>query len=461
LNINSHIFREYDIRGIVAKDFTGDVPYLIGRSYGSEVRSRIGEGATVAVGHDNRPSSPQLASEIIRGIVATGVNVVDVGTVPTPVLYYAAAKLELDGGLQITGSHNPPEYNGFKMVVRGGAIYGAAIQELRTRIETDDFLHGEGKVEERNMLATYIADVGPRFRTNRPLKVVVDCGNGTGSLVAVDLLEKTGAEIIPLFCESDGTFPNHHPDPVVDENLRDMIALVKKEKADLGIAFDGDADRLGAVDEQGNIIRGDILLLLFGLDVIERLGTPQKLVFDVKCTQTLPEVYAAHGGTPIMWKTGHSLIKEKMKEVGSLVSGELSGHICFAEDYYGFDDALFGACLLVQLVARTPRPLSAMVAEFPKYVSTAEIRVEVTEETKFGIVERAVEHFRSQYDVIDVDGARVIFDGGWGLLRASNTQPVLVMRFEAKTEERLHEIQSTIEQWLETQGVDVSATAAH
>jgi phosphomannomutase / phosphoglucomutase len=461
VNINSHIFREYDIRGIVAKDFTGDVPYLIGRAYGSEVRARLGESARVAIGHDNRPSSPQLASEIIRGIRSTGVSVVDVGTVPTPVLYYATEKLELDGGLQITGSHNPPEYNGFKMVVQGRAIYGEAIQGLKQRIEKDDFLHGAGTHEKHDIIPTYVNDVGPRFSMKRPLKVVVDCGNGAGSLVAVDLMRKTGAEIIPIFCESDGTFPNHHPDPTVDENLRDMIALVRKEKADLGIAFDGDADRLGAVDEQGNIIRGDILLLLFGLDVIERLGLPQKLVFDVKCTQTLPEVYSAHGGTPIMWKTGHSLIKEKMKEVGSLVSGELSGHICFAEGYYGFDDALFGACLLAQMVARKERPLSAMVADFPKYMSTPEIRVEVTEETKFGIVDRAVEHFRAHYDVIDVDGARVLFDGGWGLLRASNTQPVLVMRFEAKTEDRLREIQGTFEQWLETQGVDLSATATH
>jgi phosphomannomutase/phosphoglucomutase len=277
----------------------------------------------------------------------------------------------------------------------------------------------------------------------------------------VELLRRTGAEIIPLYCESDGTFPNHHPDPVVDANLRDMIDLVRQEKADLGLAFDGDADRVGAVDEQGNIIRGDILLLIFGLDVIERLGAPQKLVFDVKCTQALPEVYQAAGGTPIMWKTGHSLIKEKMKEVGSLVSGELSGHICFGENYYGFDDALFGACLLTEIVARHPRPLSDVVAAFPKYVSTPEIRVEVTEETKFDIVEKAVEHFRSRYDVIDVDGARVLFDGGWGLLRASNTQPVLVLRFEARTAERLEEIQGIMEAYLKSQGVDMSATAAH
>ncbi|MGQ0813980.1 MAG: phosphomannomutase/phosphoglucomutase [Gemmatimonadota bacterium] len=461
MKINTHIFREYDIRGIVDKDFTGDVPVLIGRAYGSEMRTRLGGAPSVAVGYDNRPSSPKLAAEISRGIRSTGVNVVDVGTVPTPILYYATAKLELAGGLQITGSHNPPEYNGFKMVAQGRALYGEAIQGLRERIQNDQFMHGEGSHKKRDIIPTYLEDIGSRFKAERPLKVVVDCGNGTGSLVAVDLIKQTGAQVVPLFCESDGTFPNHHPDPVVDENLRDMIALVKQEKADLGIAFDGDADRLGAVDEQGNIIRGDILLLLFGLDVLERRGAPQKLVFDVKCTQALPEVYSARGGTPIMWKTGHSLIKEKMKEVGSLVSGELSGHICFAEDYYGFDDALFGACLLVQLVARSPRPLSAMLESFPKYMSTPELRVEVTEETKFGIVENAVKHFRKHYDVIDVDGARVLFDGGWGLLRASNTQPVLVMRFEAKTADKLEEIQGVVEEYLRSQGVDVSATAAH
>lgn len=461
MSIKAHIFREYDIRGIVAKDFTGDVPYLIGRAYGSEVRTRLGGTPTVAIGHDNRPSSRGLADEIIRGIRATGVNVIDVGTVPTPVLYYATEKLELDGGMQITGSHNPPEYNGFKMVVRGRALYGEAIQGLYQRIANEQWTSGEGTVEKHDMIDTYIDDVGSRFKAKRPMKVVVDCGNGTGSLVAVELIRKTGAEVIPLYCESDGTFPNHHPDPVVDENLADMIALVKKEKADIGIAFDGDADRLGAVDEQGNIIRGDILLLLFGLDALERIGGQQKLVFDVKCTQALTDVYTAAGGTPIMWKTGHSLIKEKMKEVGSLVSGELSGHICFAENYYGFDDALFGACLLVQLVSRTEKPLSTHVEAFPKYVSTPEIRVEVTEENKFDIVNTAVEYFRSKYDVIDVDGARILFPNGWGLLRASNTQPVLVLRFEAKTQEQLDEYQHFVYDYLKGQGVDTSATASH
>jgi phosphomannomutase / phosphoglucomutase len=457
MGLNTHIFREYDIRGIVAEDLRDPVPELIGRAYASHLLERPGAPArpVVSVGRDNRPTSPGLAEGIIRGILSAGVGVVDFGVVPTPVLYYAAARDGTFGGLQITGSHNPPEYNGFKMIADGRPVYGEAIQELRRRIETGQFATGSGALRTQAILADYIADVGGRFRVQRPVKVVVDCGNGTGSVVAVELLRRTGAEVVPLYCESDGTFPNHHPDPTVDEYVADMIALVQETGADLGIGFDGDADRIGAVDERGVIVRGDILLLLFALDAMERLGPPQTLVFDVKCSQAVPEVYEARGGRTIMWKTGHSLIKEKMKEAGAPVAGELSGHICFGEDYYGFDDALYGACALVQLVSRLPGPLSARVAEFPRYVSTPEIRVEVTEETKFDIVHRAVAEFRRDHAVIDVDGVRVLFDGGWGLLRASNTQPVLVLRFEARTEERLARIRDVMTTWLRNQGVEV------
>jgi phosphomannomutase / phosphoglucomutase len=454
-DLNTHIFREYDIRGIVDADFTGDVPELIGRAFASELRDRNG-GRTdlvVAVGMDNRPSSPQLAAKIIRGIRAAGVSVIDYGTVPTPVLYYAAAREQTDGGLQITGSHNPPEYNGFKMLFANRPVYGDAILALRDRIEQQRFTTGSGSHEERLILADYVEDIGGRFELKRPITAVVDCGNGTGSVVAVDLLRRTGAEVVPLYCESDGTFPNHHPDPTVDEYIQDMIAKVREVGADVGIGFDGDADRIGAVDENGTIVRGDMLLLLFALDAMDRLGAPQTLVFDVKCSQAVPEVFGARGGNSIMWKTGHSLIKEKMKEVGAPVAGELSGHICFGEDYYGFDDALYGACALVHMLSRDEVPLSARVAEFPQYVSTPEIRIDVTEETKFAIIERAVTAFRSEYDVIDVDGVRVLFEGGWGLLRASNTQPVLVMRCEARTAERLAEIRATLEGWLRTQDV--------
>jgi phosphomannomutase/phosphoglucomutase len=284
---------------------------------------------------------------------------------------------------------------------------------------------------------------------------VADCGNGTGSLVAIDLLRAIGAEVIPLYCESDGTFPNHHPDPTVDSNLADMIGKVRESGADLGVAFDGDADRLGAVDGNGSVIRGDILLLLLGLDAIERLGAPQTIVFDVKCSQVLPEVLEARGGRAVMWKTGHSLIKEKMKAEHAPIAGELSGHICFGEDYYGFDDALYGACRLTELVSRGDASLADMVDAFPSYVSTAEIRIEVSEESKFDIVKSAVEEFSRTHDVIDVDGARVQFEGGWGLLRASNTQPVLVMRYEARTAEQLDRIRDTMEGWLRGRGVTI------
>jgi phosphomannomutase/phosphoglucomutase len=456
MQLDAHIFREYDIRGIVGRELRGDVPLWIGRAFGSEVRTRHGSGPlTIAVGRDNRPSSPQLAAGITQGIREAGVDVIDVGTVPTPVLYYAAAKLGTDAGLQITGSHNPPEYNGFKLVVRGHALYGEEIQQLRRRIEREDLTRGAGALRSMDIIGTYIEDLGSRFGLRRSTRIVVDCGNGTGSLVAVDLLRRIGADVIPLFCESDGTFPNHHPDPTVDKNLEELIRVVREQKADFGIAFDGDADRLGAVDESGGIIRGDILLLLLGLDALDRLGAPQKLVFDVKCSQVVPEVFSARGGDPIMWKTGHSLIKEKMKEVHAPIAGELSGHICFGEDYYGFDDALYGACRLTELVSRSGRTLGQLVAAFPRTVSTPEIRVDVSEETKFDIVRNAVTHFSRDHDVISVDGARVQFDGGWGLLRASNTQPVLVLRYEALTPAQLESIKSTMEGWLRNQGVTI------
>ena len=461
--MKSHIFREYDIRGIVDRDFTGDVPRRIGRAYGSELRERHGgrTGVRVALGRDNRPSSPALAAEVIGGLREAGIDVIDVGTVPTPVLYYAAEVLGTEGGIQITGSHNPPEYNGIKMVIGGRAIYGDAIQGLRRRIESERYSAGAGTLETHAITARYIEDVGGRWRLARPVKVVVDCGNGTGSLVAVELLQRAGAEVIPLYCDSDGTFPNHHPDPTVDEFIADMIERVRAEGADLGVAFDGDADRLGAVDENGTVVRGDILLLLFALDTMQQLGAPQKLLFDVKCSQALPEVFDAAGGESVMWKTGHSLIKEKMKEIGAPIAGELSGHICYGNGYYGFDDALYGACYLVELVSRLEGPLSRRVAEFPQYVSTPEIRIDVTEETKFAIVDRAVQHFRDRYDVIDVDGVRVLFEGGWGLLRASNTQPVLVARFEARSAERLEEIRGIMAEWLAAQGVRLENSAAH
>jgi phosphomannomutase/phosphoglucomutase len=456
MDIATHIFREYDIRGIVGQDLTSEITRLVGKAYGSVIRQALGESqARVVVGQDNRPHSPGLAQGLIEGLNSTGVDVVSLGTVPTPLALWAEARLRTDGAIQITGSHNPPEYNGIKMTLQGRSFFGAAIQGLLARIQENDFLEGIGTLVEEDTIPAYIREISRGFRLSRPLRVVVDCGNGVGSLVGVDLLEAIGADVIPLYCESDGTFPNHHPDPTVDEYLVDMIRLVKEKKAELGIAFDGDADRIGAVDENGTVVRGDILLALFGLDILEAGGSGQKLVFDVKCSQALPEVFGAAGGEPIMWRTGHSHIKARMKEIDAKIGGELSGHICFADKYIGIDDAPYAACRLVDLLDRKHRPFSDLVAALPRYVSTPEIRIEVDEERKWDVVERALEHFRKDHDVIDVDGVRVLFGDGWGLLRTSNTQPVIVARFEARTPERLEEIQAVMGSWLETQGIHV------
>jgi phosphomannomutase/phosphoglucomutase len=459
--VNPHIFRQYDIRGVVGTDVTAEVAESIGRGFATLVRRRLELDAPVlALGRDNRLSSNELASAVKRGMLAAGAQVIDVGLVPTPAHSFAMAYWGTDGGLQVTGSHNPPQYNGFKMAIKGGSIFGDLIQEVRRIIQEEDYASGEGRAEDREVLQTYVRELSAKFDIARPVKVVVDCGNGTGSIVAVDLLRALGekVEVIPIFCESDGTFPNHHPDPVVDKNLTDIIAKVKETGADLGVAFDGDADRIGAIDDRGRIVRGDILLLIYGLDLLEKRGAGQKVVFDVKCTQALPEVLEAHGGVPVLNATGHSLIKKRMKEEHALLAGELSGHIMFGDNYYGFDDALYGALLLIDIVARRQGTLGEWIDTFPHFVSTSELRYPATEETKFEIVGRAVEHFRKDHEVVDVDGARVLFGDGWGLIRASNTEPVLVARYEARTPERLQEIRSMMEGWLEGEGIGAATT---
>ena len=453
----AHIFRQYDIRGIVGQDLDAGVARQVGRAYGSEVRRQITDRTpTVAVGRDNRPSSPALAEGLLRGLNEAGVDGVSVGTVPTGVLYWAEGALGVDGAVQITGSHNPAEWNGIKMSILGGSVYGDTIQGFRTAIAVGDLAQGAGETRTEEVLDRYVEDILGRFSLARPLTVVVDCGNGTAAVVAERLLRGLGVEVIPLFCTSDGTFPNHHPDPTVDANLTDLIEAVREQGADVGIAFDGDGDRIGAVDEHGRVVRGDLLVLLFGLDLLQRTGKGRKLVFDVKCSQVLPQVFEAAGGIPIMWKTGHSLMKQKMKETGAELAGELSGHICVGGDeYIGVDDALFDACYLIDLLARSDRPFSALVDALPETVATPEIRIEVDEDSKFTLVEKALEHFRTRYDVIDVDGVRVLFDGGWGLLRTSNTQPVIVARYEADSQERLEAIRGEMESWLRDQGVEL------
>jgi phosphomannomutase/phosphoglucomutase len=455
MTVSQGIFRQYDIRGIVGRDLTEDAARNIGRAYGSYLATHGSRGA-VAVGRDNRPSGGALRDALVAGITATGFDVIDVGVIPTPLLYWALHHLPVAGGIQITGSHNPPEYNGFKLSAGTASLHGEEIQQLYQIIADGAFASGEGNVRQEPVIARYLDDmVGRIGPLSRPLRVVLDCGNGAGALVGPQLLERIGANLTTLFCESDGTFPNHHPDPTVVENLADIIGAVREERADIGIAFDGDADRIGVVDERGEIIWGDHVLILYARDVLARTGKGQAVIFDVKCSQALPDAITAAGGRPIMWKTGHSLIKDKMKAEHAPIAGEMSGHMFFEEGFYGHDDAIYGAARLLRILADSKSTVSELLADVPRFVSTPEIRVEVDEARKFGIVDDAVRHFRAKYDVIDVDGVRVLFGDGWGLVRASNTQPVLVLRFEARTPERLQAIRDEFESWLRAQGVAV------
>jgi len=452
MEIHSGIFREYDIRGIVGDDLTEEVAELVGRAFGTGLANRA--APEVVVGHDNRPSSPMLGAAMCRGLNAAGVATRFVGTVPTPALYFAAIEFGTDAGIQITGSHNPPEYNGIKMVRDGGAIYGDAIQDLRRLIEAERFATGDAAHREADILDRYVEEIAARGRVDRPVRMVLDCGNGAGSVVAVRALEAAGVEVDGLYCVSDGTFPNHHPDPTVDANLVDLIARVGDTGAEVGVGLDGDADRIGAVTEQGRIVRGDHLLLLFARDVLKD-HPGAEVVFDVKCSQAVPRVIEADGGVPVMWKTGHSLIKERMRQGGAPIAGEMSGHICFADRYFGTDDAIYAAARLAGLIARSGRPLSELAADIPSYPSTPELRLDCPEERKFDLVADAVRHYRRTHDVIDIDGARVLFDGGWALVRASNTQPVVVVRIEADDESRLQEIADDVRAYLAGHGVEL------
>jgi phosphomannomutase/phosphoglucomutase len=416
----------------------------------------------VAVGRDNRPSGQMLRDGLVAGLNECGFDVVDIGVVPTPITYWALHNEPVVGGIMITGSHNPPEYNGFKISVGKGSMHGEEIQELYHIAVAGQFPSGQGSVREVDVKERYIADVVQRTGTlSRPLKVVADYGNGAGAIVGPQLLERLGAQVTHLFAESDGTFPNHHPDPTVVENLTDIIAAVKREKADLGIAFDGDADRIGLIDDQGDIIWGDHILILYARDVLARTGKGQPVIFDVKCSQALPDAIRAAGGEPIMWKTGHSLIKDKMKETNAPIAGEMSGHMFFTEGFYGHDDALYGAARLLRIVADSGKSVSELLADVPKFVSTPELRVDVPDERKFELVEAAVRHFKQTHEVVEVDGARVLFGDGWGLIRASNTQPILVTRYEALTPERRDAIRGEMEEWLRSQGVDPTPGVGH
>ncbi len=453
--INPGIFRQYDIRGVVGRDLTTEAARAIGRAYAALLVARGISGA-VAVGRDNRPSGGALRDSLVDGLTSAGADVVDIGVVPTPLLYWSLHHLPVVGGIQITGSHNPPEYNGFKLCVGHESLHGDGIAELWRIIGTAGQAGSgqTGSVVSQDVIDTYVDDVVSRTGPlARRLKVVFDCGNGVGAVVAGKLFARMKLDASYLFCESDGNFPNHHPDPTVVENLHDIIREVRARGADLGIAFDGDADRIGVVDNRGEIVWGDHILILYARDVLERTGKGQPVIFDVKCSQALPHAIEAAGGKALMWKTGHSLMKAKLKEEGAPIAGEMSGHIFFSEGLYGHDDALYGAARLLRIVAAAGRSVPELLADVPKFVATPEIRVDCPDELKFDVVARAVRHFRATHDVIDVDGVRVLFGDGWGLIRASNTQPVLVTRYEALTPERLTTIRREMEDWLRAQGV--------
>jgi phosphomannomutase/phosphoglucomutase len=452
------IFRQYDIRGLVGEQLTPATARAVGQAYTTFAWGRLktGKPPRVAVGRDNRPSGSALAQGVREGIAAAGGAAVDVGELPTPALYFATKTLPVDGGIQVTGSHNPPEFNGFKMVLAHDAVFGDDIQVLY-RLINDGKLATKagGSTTTHPALLTAYQDaiVKRNAPLARKLKVVVDCGNGVTSLVAIETLRELGAEVVPLFAESDGTFPHHHPDPTVIENLHDLQAAVKKEKAELGIAFDGDGDRIGAVDETGEAVLGDQLLVLFGRDLVQRMGKGKPVIFDVKCSEILPQMLKRAGLEPVMWKTGHSFIKMKMKEIGAPLAGEMSGHMFFAGDWYGFDDALFAAARLLAYVAKEGGPLSRLLADLPKTYATPELRVDCPDEQKFDVVHQAAAHFAAKYPVFTLDGVRITFPEGWGLLRASNTQPVLVMRFEATSPKALDAYRSEVEGWLTAHGV--------
>ncbi len=443
--MNTHIFREYDVRGLVDIDLTDAVVEDLGKGLATMVKRA--HGSTVVVGRDARESGPRFQAAFIKGVLSTGLNVIEVGVVPTPVVYFAANTLPVDGLAVITGSHNPPEYNGFKMGVGKTTFYGETIQQLKRIIEQRDFATGTGgTVTSFDAVTPYLHFVNSTVtRGPRKLKVVVDAGNGVGGIVSVPMLEKLGYDVVPLYCEPDGRFPNHHADPTVAKNLELLIAAVKKHKADLGVAYDGDADRIGVVDENGGIIWGDRLMILLSRAVLKAVpGAP--IVGEVKCSFTMYDDIAKHGGKPVMWKTGHSLIKAKMKELHAELAGEMSGHIFYKHRFFGFDDAPYTAARLLEILSNEKGTLSSMLDDVPVTYSSPELRFDTIEEKKFDLVKLCTEKLRKKgLSLIEVDGVRATWPDGWGLIRASNTTPILVVRYEAKTKERLEEIRALID----------------
>ncbi|NLY73811.1 MAG: phosphomannomutase/phosphoglucomutase, partial [Firmicutes bacterium] len=440
--INAQMFRQYDIRGVYGEDLTAKDAELIGKAFGTYIK-RKGETEAI-VGKDNRKSSPELCDALVKGLLATGIKVRDIGVVVSPIFYYSTYLYGIKSGIMVTASHNPSQYNGFKVQYGGGTLYGEELQNLRKMILEDDFEVGRGSLTAMSPVEDYLRMIKEKIKLERGLKVVVDCGNGTAGFFAPRLLEELGCEVIPLYCDSDPDFPNHFPDPVKPENLSDLIKAVKENRADLGVGFDGDGDRLGVIDNRGNIIWGDMLMILFWREILPKHpGAPA--IVEVKCSETLVEEIKRLGGEPIFYKTGHSLIKAKMKELNAVFTGEMSGHMFFADEYFGFDDALYACARLLRLLSRSDKPLNELLADVPKTYATPEIRVECVETEKSSYVEKATAYFKAAGNrLIDIDGVRVYFKDGWGLVRASNTGPELIVRCESKTPEGLERIRREI-----------------
>lgn len=440
MKINKYIFREYDIRGKVKDDFPPDVVLNLGKAFGTFIK-RSG-GQEIALSGDVRLSTPSLIEQFKVGVLSTGIDVINIGILPTPVNYYSMFKLDVAGAVQITGSHNPPEFNGFKMSRNKKSVFGESLQDLREIIEKEDFERGEGDEAPYNILRDYKKMISSKINLDKKLKVVLDCGNAAGAVCAPEIFRNFNIDLEELYCDVDGIFPNHHPDPTVKKNLNDLIEKMKTGRFDVGIAFDGDADRIGVVDEKGDVIWADQLMALFLPEII---SPGDEILFDVKCSKSLEEMITKYGGKPIMWKTGHSLVKQKMLELDCKFGGEMSGHIFFADDYFGYDDGIYVAARLLQTLSSSSKTLSELTDELPKYFSTPEMRLEAkSDEDKFRISEIAVKYFTDNYNCSTVDGVRINFDEGWGLVRASNTQPVIVCRFEATSVEKMDEYKNLV-----------------
>lgn len=451
----NNIFRQYDIRGIVDEELTEQMVYDIGRAFAAYALRK--DQNTILLGRDNRESSPDISKIMTEALVSSGCNVIDLGMVITPIFYYAARYLNVQAGIMITASHNPAEYNGCKLLLGDSTIYGEQIQDIKHIIDSQNYFTGpRGSVKTLDINDAYARMISEKVSIKRKLKTVVDCGNGTASLFAPRIFRKLGCEVIELYCESDPSFPNHHPDPINPENMQDLVKQVKKHKADLGIGIDGDGDRLGIVDEEGNLVWGDTLMILFWRDIMPRYPG-SKAIIEVKCSQALIDEIKCLGGEPILYKTGHSLIKAKMKEIGAIFTGEMSGHMFFADEYYGFDDAIYAGARLLSLLSRSDKSLKEMLADIPRYYSTPEIRVPSSDAAKFDIVNQVIQHFSPKYQILDVDGARIIFPDGWGLVRASNTGPELIVRCEGSSPYALEKIKNELFSYLREVGLLIAS----